>query len=58
LAYALSKLGDKDNAIKEATTAARLNKGNESYFVNLGELYFEFNKYERKDGFRATQFQQ
>jgi tetratricopeptide (TPR) repeat protein len=47
LAYALSKLGDKDGAIKEATTAARLNKGNESYFVNLAELYFEFKKYEQ-----------
>ncbi len=47
LAYALSKLGDKDGAIKEATTAARLNKGNETYFVNLAELYFEFKKYEQ-----------
>jgi Flp pilus assembly protein TadD len=47
LAYALSKLGDKDAAIKEATTAARLNKGKESYFVNLAELYFEFKKYEQ-----------
>ena len=46
LAYALSKLGDKDGAIKEATTAARLNQGNEGYFLNLGELFFEFKKYE------------
>jgi len=47
LAYALSKLGDKDGAIKEATLAARLNKGNESYFVDLAEFYFEFKKYEQ-----------
>jgi tetratricopeptide (TPR) repeat protein len=47
LAYALSKLGDKDSAIKEATAAARLNKGNESYFVDLGEFYFQFKKYEQ-----------
>jgi Flp pilus assembly protein TadD len=47
LAYALSKLGDKDGAIKEATTAARLNQGNEGYFLNLGELFFEFKKYEQ-----------
>ncbi len=47
LAYALSKRGDRDGAIKEATTAARLNKGNESYFVNLAELYLEFKKYEQ-----------
>jgi tetratricopeptide (TPR) repeat protein len=47
LAYALSRLGDKDGAIKEAMAAARLNKGNESYFVNLAELYFEFKKYEQ-----------
>lgn len=47
LAYALSKLGDKDGAIKEATTAARLNQGNERYFLNLAELYFEFKKYEQ-----------
>ena len=47
LAYALSKLGDKDGAIKEATTAARLNKGNEKYFVDLAEFYFEFKKYEQ-----------
>ncbi len=47
LAYALSKLGDKDSAIKEATAAARLNQGNEHYFLNLAELYFEFKKYEQ-----------
>jgi len=47
LAYALSKLGDKDGAIKEATTAARLNQGNERYFLNLAELYLEFKKYEQ-----------
>jgi tetratricopeptide (TPR) repeat protein len=47
LAYALSKLGDKDSAIKEATTAARLNQGNEHYFLNLAELCFEFKKYEQ-----------
>lgn len=47
LAYTLSKLGDKDGAVKEATAAARLNKGNEGYFVNLAELCFEFKKYEQ-----------
>ncbi len=47
LAYALSKMGDKDGAIKEATTAARLNQGNERYFLNLAELFFEFKKYEQ-----------
>lgn len=47
LAYALSKLGDKDGAIKEATTAARLNQGNERYFLNLAELYLDFKKYEQ-----------
>ncbi len=47
LAYALSKLGDKDGAIKEATAAARLNKGNEGYFVNLAEFYFQYKKYEQ-----------
>jgi Flp pilus assembly protein TadD len=47
LAYALSKLGDKDGAIKEATTAARLNQGNERYFLDLAEFYFEFKKYEQ-----------
>jgi tetratricopeptide (TPR) repeat protein len=47
LAYALSMLGDKDGAIKEATAAARLNKGNEGYFVNLGDFYFQFKKYEQ-----------
>jgi Flp pilus assembly protein TadD len=46
-AYALSKLGDQDGAIKEATTAARLNQGNERCFLNLAELYFEFKKYEQ-----------
>ncbi len=47
LAYALSKLGDKDGAIKEATTAARLNQGNERYFLDLAEFFFEFKKYEQ-----------
>jgi len=47
LAYALSKLGDKDGAIKAATTAARLNQGNERYFLNLAELYFQFKNYEQ-----------
>jgi tetratricopeptide (TPR) repeat protein len=47
LAYALSKLGDKDGAIKEAAIAARLNQGKEAYFVNLAELYFEFKKYDQ-----------
>ena len=47
LSYALSKLGDKDSAIKEATTAARLNQGNEGYFLNLAELYFQYQKYEQ-----------
>jgi Flp pilus assembly protein TadD len=47
LAHALSKLGDKDSAIKEATTAARLNQGNEGYFLNLAELYFQYQKYEQ-----------
>ncbi|HKN76318.1 MAG TPA: tetratricopeptide repeat protein [Candidatus Acidoferrum sp.] len=47
LAYALSQMGDKDGAIKEAATAARLNQGNESYFVNLAELYFQAKKYEQ-----------
>ena len=47
LAYALSKLGDKDSAIKEAATAARLNQGNEHYFLNLAELFFEFKKYDQ-----------
>jgi len=46
LAYALSKLGNKDGAIKEASAATRLNQGNEGYFVNLAELYFEYKKYE------------
>jgi tetratricopeptide (TPR) repeat protein len=44
LANALSGLGNQDGAIKEATMAARLNQGNEMYFVNLGELYFAFKK--------------
>jgi tetratricopeptide (TPR) repeat protein len=47
LAYTLSKLGDKDGTIKEATAAARLNKGNEGYFVDLAEFYFQFKKYEQ-----------
>ena len=46
-AYALSTLGDRDGAVKEATTAARLNRGNERYFLNLAELYFEFKNYEQ-----------
>jgi Flp pilus assembly protein TadD len=47
LAAALSNMGNKDGAIKEAMTAARLNQGNERYFLNLAELYFEFKKYEQ-----------
>jgi Flp pilus assembly protein TadD len=47
LGTTLSRLGDKDGAIKEATTAARLNQGNESYFMNLAELCFESKKYEQ-----------
>lgn len=54
MAYALSKLGDKDGTIKEATAAARLNKGNEKYFAELAEFYFEFKKYEQA----KTVFQQ
>lgn len=46
LAHALSKLGDKDGAIKEASAAAHLNQGNEGYFVNLAKFYFEYKKIE------------
>jgi tetratricopeptide (TPR) repeat protein len=47
LADVLAKMGDKNHAIEEAATAARLNQSNESYFVALGEIYFNFKIYDK-----------
>jgi tetratricopeptide (TPR) repeat protein len=45
LASVLEKLGDKAGALAEAKLAARLDQGDERYFVDLAEMCFNAKKY-------------
>src|SRR5277367_2013957 len=49
LASTFEQMGNVEQAIKEATVAARLNQGAEGYFVHLAELYVRAKKYEQAE---------
>jgi thioredoxin-like negative regulator of GroEL len=48
-ASTFEQMGNVEEAIKEATVAARLNQGAEGYFVHLAELYVRAKKYEQAE---------